>query len=420
MRPIRDDAADLAASWARWAGALLALTVVVGTWMRAAFLWPSLALGLSLPNAVHAHSHVAFFGWVVMGIVAALLPSAALDARRARRLRALAPVLGALSLAAMVAFAAQGYGAAAIAISALHVLAWVVVALTLWPLERATGGARTLMRGALAFLLVAGAATVLPGVLKARGVEDGWLRELGIKLFLTAFIHGFIGMAVMGLVVARIPRPRLARAAAWLTAAGALPSALLHVATPAPAPWIPLAGRAAVGLVGLGTLLFAVEALRARLPALLRGAALAALLVGALEALAAVGVGGSLMHGRPVVVAFLHLLLLGVATPVLIGAVAPRALEGASARPWAVALEGGLALMLAALVIGGWPWLMMLAMRAGLGVRATLALALAGGVVSAAAVLALLLRRRGPLSRREPAREPAAAPALAHHSPSRT
>jgi hypothetical protein len=63
---------------------------------------------------------------------------------------------------------------------------------------------------------------------------------------------------------------------------------------------------------------------------------------------------------------------------------------------------------------------MMLAMRAGLGVRATLALALAGGVVSAAAVLALLLRRRGPLSRREPAREPAAAPALAHHSPSRT
>jgi hypothetical protein len=396
---------DPAATYRRWAVLLLAATVVVGAWMRALFVWPRLGLGLSFPNLIHAHSHVAFFGWIVMGMGAVLAARRSHSGTTAERRRASLPralrlhahALGVASVAALLAFAAQGYGAASIAISIVHVLLWVALAALAWPLEGATPAERALLRGALVFLLVAGATTVIPGILMARGVESGWVRELGIKLFVTTFIHGWVGLGAMGIVYGRIERsrllpPRIAHTAGWLVALGTLPATLLYVSSPAPAAWLVTVGRTGAGLVGLGTILFALDALvarrRATLPVLLEGAAIAALAAGVLGILAAAGVGTALMHGRPVVLAWVHLVLLGVATPAILSALHPSL----RAHRWVAAYGAGLALMLVALAAMGWPRLAALLAAVGVDVMRTLDLALYGGVAAAAALLAIVAR----------------------------
>lgn len=373
--------------YAWYAVATLAATVLVGAWLRAALAWPAVGLGLPLGNALHAHSHVGFFGWAVLAPAALLARRLHAGATRRGLLRAHAHALGILSFAALAAFAWQGYGAISIALSALHVLLWVALAALAWPLDRANRAERAILRGALAMLVTAGAATLVPGILMARGVGDGWLRETGIKLFLAAFINGWLVLAVAGALAARHERPSRLRLPALLVAAGALPSALLYVAAAPPAAWLQLVGRGGALAGGLGLLLLGMR-LAGGDGALRRGGALAAALAGVLAMLAGAGVGQELMHGRAIVVAYLHLVLLGFATPLLLVSLAPARLAAPAARAIALVMLGGLAAMLAALVVQGWPRLTILAYPV-LGARGAAVLAFAGGAVAAAAAMAL-------------------------------
>ncbi len=400
-----------------YAALFLGVALGLGVWLRAVFVWPALIGGFSFQYLVHAHSHTAFFGWVtpaLFGLIAMALPAPARE-RLSRRLRVHAHLLGLATALALVAFVASGYSVPAIALSAVHVVLWWVFALWLVPALGAGSGdgagsegperddgetSRRFYRAALVLLLVAGTATLLPGILMARGIHDGWLRELGVKLFLTPFLGGWIGLGAMGAVYTRVQPGRMSRWALRLTAIGIVPSTLLYVGELPPWSGLTWIGRGGSLLVGLGTLAFAGELTAARRPGLLlRLAGLAALLKGLLELLAGAGVGADLMHARPVVLAYLHLALLGVATPALL-----------AARPWRAAMSGrergaahlrgpaavgshalGLALMCGALVGMGWPALAQALSRLGLGFERLLAVALGGGALSAVALVGLLL-----------------------------
>lgn len=402
-------AAGPARTAARWAAVLLVATVGLGLWLRLLFARPELVGATHPVHLLHAHSHVGFFGWLVPALGAALVARSELAGWRATALRLHAHVLGVLTLAALASFLRDGYGGASIPISAAHVALWWALVALAWPLTGAAPVERRLLRGAMAMLVLAGLTTVAPVVLLARGVTQGWWRELGIRLFLGTFLHGWVGLGVMGLALGglerrgRLPRPRLALATAALVAAGTLPATLLYVAVPPPAPWLLDVGRLGSGLVGLGTLGFAALWLRAPLPVGLRLAALAAALAGGLELLAGAGVGHSLLHARPIVVAFVHLHLLGVATPVLLVALAPAL----RARGEALVAAGGLATMLVALVALGWPALYGASYRlTGADAMSLLRLAVLGGAVSALALATwaagTLRRPRRPLGERAP------------------
>ncbi len=374
-------------AYCNYAVGLLIATLLLGIWIRAVFLWPQLRLGMSFSHLVHAHSHAAFFGWVVMALCAVIVARTRIAARR-RALWLHAHAVGLASVAALLAFAWQGYGAVSIAISVLHVVLWAIFAGLVWPLEQAAQSERRFFRGALVFLLLAGAATVLPGVLMAQGVQSGWLRELGIKLFLTPFIFGWLALGAVAVAYRWIERPRFAAPALWLISLGVLPSTLLFVAAPPPADWLLVVGQVGSLLLGIGTLLFAADALAGTRALLLRGAGAAALATGTLQVLAGFGVGASLMHSRPVVIAFLHLVLLGFATPPLLVGLYPHL----RARGWAVTYFAGLALMLTALVGMGWPQLLALLSGAGVSILHLLQLALLGGAVNVLAMLVLIGR----------------------------
>jgi hypothetical protein len=384
--------------YGRYAIALLVLALLAGVYLRLAFTWPAMRGTMNGPYMVHAHSHTGFFGWAVMVVFAVVTARMAVGRAGAVLHRVLAHAIGVATVAAFVGFALRGYDMATITLSALHVLLWLAFVAAAWSgFRRTSGVTTTYLSASLLFLVLAGTATIAPVVLMIRGVGDPWLMQLGVKLFLTPFVTGFLLLAALGLVYGHVAAPRFARPALALIAVGTLPSTLLYVAAAPPVPWLVWVGRAGMALVAAGTLLFVADVVggrlgtaRARLAALpplawlvVAGAAAKA----GLELLAAAGVGAAFMHNRAITIAVLHLLLLGVVTPAFVLGVRP----GLRAPRRTVAYGGALLLMLVPLAVTGWPWAARTLVLRGVPFTLLFTLAALGGVLAAVLLLALVL-----------------------------
>jgi hypothetical protein len=407
-----------ARTYALYAAAFLGATALSGLWLRATLALPALGGGFTFGNAVHAHSHLAFFGWVTMAlcavIVAAVRDAGAAAALRAgarpaaamaggadagagpggeRALQLHAHLLGIASALAFAGFLERGYDRFTIGLSTVHVLLWAAFVVAVWPATATLAAVpRRFFRCALLFLLVAGLGAMAPGLVLVRGIQDPWLADAAVKLFLVPFLFGWVLLGAMGAAYQRLGGGgRFATAALVLVAVGTLPSVPLLVGAAPPADWLPLLGRAGTLLVGAGVLAFAGDLLAAAagrgvgrpVPALLLLAAAGAVVKGGLDLLAATGVSGHLLTSRPLVLAYLHLVLLGIVTPALVGALFPAL----RARAATALHAAGLALMLAALVALGWPALARLVVGQGVPLVGLHHGALAGGAVSTAALL---------------------------------
>lgn len=403
---------DAITLYRRYALLLLGITVAVGTYLRAAMAWPQVRVPLASAHVVHAHSHGGFFGWIVLGAAAVILSRLPHHHATSLRHRSLAHLIGAGAILAFVAFALRGYDVVTITISAMHVALWFALGI---PLRRALrdhapdAAWSVVMRAALMMLLIAGASTVAPVLTTVLLSPDPWVVQLSVKLFLTAFLTGFVTLFALGVVrgsaEAGIEGPQVpGRAAAVVTdrlhrlarapqagmrlvMIGTLPSALLWVPGTPPLGWLPLLGRTGSLLVGIGILLLALPQAGARLAPALRLASLSAAVIGTLHVIAGFGAGATLLHSRPLVIAFVHLSLLGLATPALLHGVRARITVRST-----VAYSVGLAVMLLPLVTLGWPAALIRATLAGVRAEALLVTAFAGGAAAALLLASIAIR----------------------------
>ncbi len=368
--------------------------------MRAAMAWPAASLGVNLANAVHAHSHAAFFGWIVLAAAALSARQAAFTPSRARAFALVVHGIGALSVVALLAFARWGYAAPTIVLSAMHVALWFALVVVLRPAVYGRPALARWWHTAWALLLLSGALTTLPAVLAARGIHTGWWREFGIKLFLALFVNGFALMVATGTLLSDAMRDPSASAergldrVRWLWLIALLPLAVLYVATDPPFAWLTTIAHVGVGLMGVATLslvwtLGPAHRVPARRPVPLpvRRTALAGLiLIGVLQLVAATGTVDPLMHARPITIAFTHLELLLVVTPLLAAALATR-LAYSFHTVGSISLG---AVMCAALVVIGWPWLAARTTALGVPLMTWFPIAGGAGVIAALAFLSLV------------------------------
>jgi hypothetical protein len=376
--------------WYRgYAAAFLGLTLLSGVWLRMAFVWPEVLGSFRFGHVLHAHSHVAFFGWTSMALFAAIGTARESAGGSGWRL-VHAHFVGIASAAAFLGFLVSGYAAHTIAISAVHVVLWIWFAIAVWPLLEGDPTPRgRFHQTAIVFLVVAGAGAMAPGIAMATRVADPWLNQLAVQSFLTPFMSGWLLIGAMGAVYAKVPRPRFHAWVLCLTGAGVLPSTLLHPLAPPPEPWLLIVGRAGTLLLGIGALLFAAELMRWRGDAAwVWLVAVAALGKGGAEVAAAAMLDGTLLIGRPLTIAYLHLVLLGLLTPALVA----TALRARMSPSTVLAFGAGIATMLLALVASGWPAAGHAIGRLGIDGAALFRFALIGGAVSAAALLPLLVR----------------------------
>jgi hypothetical protein len=378
--------------YAGYAALFLGVTLLSGVWLRGAFVQPEVMRGFAFAHVLHAHSHLAFFGWTSMALFA-------LIARRSRLgvqvpwLRWHAHAMGVASAAAFVGFLLGGYNAFTIAISVVHVLIWATFVAEAWgPVGALARVERMFARGALAFLALAGAGALTPGFVMARGINDPWIGQVAIYSFLSPFMAGWLMLGAMGAVYAAVERPRYADAALWLTLAGALPAALLHPSAPPPTEWLLLVGRSGTLALGLGTAFFALDVLSAgaRVAPLLRLAVGAAAVKGVAEIAVSLGIGLELASVRPITIAYLHLVLLGVVTPALMAA----GLRLPHAPLRTAAYAAGLGLMLACLVALGYAPATVALVAIGVTPATLYWGALVGGAGTALAGIAMMAGQR--------------------------
>lgn len=388
------DAAERAARVARqWAVVSFGLTLLTGGWMRAAIVWPQLAFGMDLPNMVHAHSHTAFFGWLVLAIASLSARAVTFTTVRAGVFVTTAHAVGALSVVALLSFARWGYAAPTIALSAVHVLCWFVLAALLWVADYGAAEVTRWWRSVWILLAAAGAFTMMPGLLAARGIHDGWWRDFGIKSFLAFFVNGFALMGAVGTLLPRLEDASAGRVAlraldrlrlAWIAALPLL--AVLYVAIEPPIAWFTVAAHVGVGVMGCVSLSVAF-ALRAGADNTTQRLALAGVaLMGVLQLIASAGQVDPLMHMRPITIAFTHLELLLVVTPLLISALSLRVAQSLRLTLSLVPA----AVMCGALVVVGWPWLSARAAQVGAPFPMWFTTIGVAGVVAALAFSALL------------------------------
>jgi hypothetical protein len=368
--------------WHRAAWGWLLLTLASGVLLR--WGWTRQGAGL-LPVdprfLLHAHSHVALLGWIFVGFFASLLARApwAGGDRPSPRVR-LAEGVFHLGVGAMfVAFLLEGYAAASIALSMLHLV--VAVGLVVYWMRRLRHAGRTdggphgadewILPALVLFLL----ANLGPWMLALGGrMGEGWT-EAWVGYYLTLLFHGWIGLGIPGLLRARLGVV-LPGAAGRLLLLGAVPSVLPRMTGILPrgtsagevAAWVGWCGSVAlgVGLAWVGVALLREVRFPLRVQLLLFSVGAAAVLAGISVAVGSTpGLAPAVMAGRNLVVGYVHLLLLGYASAALLALFlaeeAPRHSSASGPRQQsrrqtlgaALFLGGGWAMVLLLLGVGG-------------------------------------------------------------------
>ncbi|MGC4074130.1 MAG: hypothetical protein QM760_16780 [Nibricoccus sp.] len=294
--------------------------------------------GINYGHLLHAHSHVAFLGWVFNAFFAL---SMCLFVRE-REVRGYGRLFGVTQLAVvgmLIAYPVQGYARWSIAASTLHMVCSGVFAWKLWRSRAATGVEGNYLRAGLVCMVVSGAGPLALGPLAASGLRDSPLYVLAIYFYLHCQYNGWFLLFLQAALLRRMKQcgagadePLARRAFGWLGAGVILTFALSALWTEPPA-WVRAAALAGgvAQLVGAFYFLKSVRSASA-VPAMNGGVVrwLGAIAAGAygfkvvLQLAAAIPGVDAVAIQRSSVIGFLHLVFLGVVTPLLIAAAIER------------------------------------------------------------------------------------------------
>jgi hypothetical protein len=312
---------------------------------------------------LHAHSHTAFLGWVFNAFLAVALVRFVPVAER-RGYGRLFVGLQVAMVGMLASFPVQGYGSVSIAFSTLHVIGSGVFVWWLWRRNTAVPVARGYLRVALVCLLVSGLGPLSLGPLAANGLRETSWYHLAIYFYLHAQYNGWFLFFLLAVLFQELTQrgawagEAAAQRARWWFTVGVVLTFAQSTLWLSPPGWVyALAGiGGAAQLVGCGYLLRALRgtsAGRAGPVRVLAGLAVGAfLLKHALQAAAAWPGLGALANQRFTVIAFLHLVFLGVVTPALWAEAGQRGwLRGGATTRGAVAVFLGGALVTEVLLV---------------------------------------------------------------------
>lgn len=308
----------------RTAVGFLVVTTLLGTMLRFLAVWP--VAGIEYGHLLHTHSHLGFLGWVFNAFLA-LAAMRFVPVEQARVFRRLFLVLQVAVLGMMVSYPFQGYGAVSIAFSTLHMGASAVFAWKLWFRNTAAPVARGHLRLALVFLVLSGLGPLALGPLAASGLRDTPAYSLSIYFYLHGQYNGWFVFFLQAVLFQEMARNRLladgraARHALHWLGVGAVLTLAQSTLWLQPPLWVHAVAAVGGGAQVMGCV-WLVRAVRGAgmlftgpARALMAVALVALLAKHGLQAVAAAPAFVGLANHRFVVIAFLHLVFLGVVAP---------------------------------------------------------------------------------------------------------
>jgi len=310
------------------AWSFLAIAAAWGAILRVQVIYS--LIPLEYAHMLHAHSHSAFLGWVFNAFVALALRFF-VPAGKTHEFRNVFWVMQIAVVGMLLTFPFQGYAAASITFSTLHLIGGATFAWKLLRQNVVTTGARCALRWAIVFLVLSAAGPLALGPLAASGMKGTPWYQFAIYFYLHFQYNGWFIFFLLAALIQRqqeratsFATAPLIRAIHWL-AGGCLLTVVLSAWWMGPTPGMFLV--ASIG--GVAQLVGFFGLLRTRLHVGLFASPIAstlgtiALFAFALKLALQLATGipafADLAMARPVVIGFLHLVFLGVVTPLLIG-----------------------------------------------------------------------------------------------------
>ncbi|MES2765438.1 MAG: hypothetical protein V4642_06210 [Bacteroidota bacterium] len=312
----------------------LAAISLLGIAMRLSFVGQPV-LKLPFQNVLHAHSHVAFFGWMGSGLMGLFYYFLKTDKEKLFKSNSFKKhetatfwLLQTFTLGAFIAFLAQGYALFSIIFSTLHIFLWYYFAWHIWPrFKNHTENISFLfLKTAVIFLLLSSLGTwALPPIMIK--MPDSFLKRAAIDFFVHTFSDGWLVTASLGFLfaVSGVFKTSLPNGEKFLKINFALmiPAVLLSSLRsvlpdlPHALQIIVISAGVLLGILHLHTIwLFKSELHRTIFKVVFGFLFLKALM----EISGALPGGAALMQNRFVIIAYLHIKLIGIASIALTGA----------------------------------------------------------------------------------------------------
>ncbi len=284
---------------------------------------------------VHAHSHTAFMGWVYNALFLLIIQFFVKKEDRGRRFFWYFVWLQVGVLGMLFSFPFQGYKAVSITFSTVHLVATAAVAVSFFRLlKHDNSPAAAFLRWALAYQLVSGLGPLLLGPLAAMGMKDSPWYSLAIYFFMHFQFNGWFVLGCLAIVFRWLGlqgwsiSPLHAKRLVWLLAWPVAPAYFMSVIwTEETLPVYAISLASALLQIG-GVYLLITEVWRP-MGRLLRqpwvkGCIYLGLLLLVVKYLLQLagstpGVAGWIFSNLGLIIAFIHLIFLGVVSYLLFG-----------------------------------------------------------------------------------------------------
>lgn len=205
-KPVTDKQPKPSILYMKLALILFLLIGLIGILIRWHFLYP--VPGFNYMNWLHAHSHVAFLGWAFMGLLALVSLFYEDDPSfPGMKLKNLAWLILAANAGMLLSFPAQGYGPVSIFFSAVHMALGIYGYILLVPvLHKNRSFGSGLINWGFIFMMISGFGPLALGPIVAFGLKSTHWYNDAIYFYLHFQYNGFFTLAIIGLICKYLER----------------------------------------------------------------------------------------------------------------------------------------------------------------------------------------------------------------------
>jgi hypothetical protein len=184
----------------------LLIAALIGVLIRWHFLHPIPYFNYT--HWIHAHSHIAFLGWVFLGLMAFLnfyFEETAEFPRR--RIKILAGGIVVANAGMLISFPIQGYGPVSILFSAVHMILAIYIFFLYNPFLKKQGTLGfQLIRWGFIFMIISGIGPLALGPIVSFGYKQTEWYDFAIYFYLHFQYNGFFTLAILGLILHHLDR----------------------------------------------------------------------------------------------------------------------------------------------------------------------------------------------------------------------
>src|SRR5699024_5719783 len=187
------------------------LTALTGVWMRLSYFTGTLE-AVPYTHLLHAHSHIAVLGWTFFAVF--IIFVIMMGQENSRFVRYISLLLFLVTTAMFIAFLMQGYALYSIILSMFHIFLQYAIAYFIIKHVRKDKtipkSSRFFMYGAVVMLVISSFGPFALGAIASQGLRDSAIFDIAIYFYLHFQYNGWLTLMLIGMLLLMLNRRKIA------------------------------------------------------------------------------------------------------------------------------------------------------------------------------------------------------------------